>query len=35
MGVHFVTGLSAFGYITDAHITEFAAWSHGFLAIFY
>src|SRR5215213_10226817 len=32
MGVHFVTGLSAFGYISDGDIKEFSAWSHHILA---
>jgi hypothetical protein len=34
MGVHFVTGLSAFGYISDGDIKEFAVWSHKILAFF-
>ena len=34
MGVHFVTGLSAFGYISDALLSDFAKWSHTFLAFF-
>lgn len=34
MGVHFVTGLSAFGYISDAFLADFARWSHGVLAFF-
>lgn len=35
MGVHFVTGLSAFGYLSDADIKAFAVWSHQILAFFY
>lgn len=35
MGVHFVTGLSAFGYISDAMIHDFASWSQRFLAFFH
>lgn len=35
MGVHFVTGLSAFGYISDAFLQDCAKWSHGILAFFY
>ena len=35
MGVHFVTGLSAFGYLSDGDIKEFAAWSRHILAFFY
>jgi len=27
MGVHFLTGLSAFGLLSDAQVYEFAAWS--------
>jgi Domain of unknown function (DUF5658) len=34
MGVHFVTGLSAFGYISEAFINDFAVWSHKVLAFF-
>jgi len=34
MGVHFVTGLSAFGYIPEAVVNDFAVWSHKFLAFF-
>lgn len=32
MGVHFVTGLAAFGVISEAMVNEFAGWSHQFLA---
>jgi len=32
MGVHFVTGLSAFGFISDALISDFANLSHAFFA---
>lgn len=35
MGVHFVTGLSAFGYISEASINDFAVWSHKIVAFFY
>jgi len=34
MGVHFVTGLSAFGFISDGFVNNFAAWSNDFLAFF-
>lgn len=34
MGVHLVTGLSAFGFISDALIKDFAQWSQTFLAFF-
>lgn len=33
MGVHFVTGLSAFGLISDALLADFARWSHGIFAL--
>ena len=32
MGIHFVTGLSAFGYISDTFIADFARWSRDVLA---
>ena len=32
MGVHFVTGLSAFGFISDALMSDFADLSHTFFA---
>ncbi|HEX9962835.1 MAG TPA: DUF5658 family protein [Pyrinomonadaceae bacterium] len=35
MGVHFVTGLSAFGYISESSINNFAVWSHNILAFFH
>jgi len=35
MGVHFVTGLSAFGFISDALLKDFANWSQMFFAFFY
>lgn len=34
MGVHFFTGLSAFGLLSDATVYGFAAWSQEFLASF-
>ena len=34
MGVHFVTGLSAFGFISDGFISEFALLAHSALAFF-
>ena len=34
MGVHFLTGLSAFGFISDALINDFAGWTHAFFAFF-
>ena len=35
MGVHLLTGLSAFGFISDALINDFAGWSHAFFAFFH
>ena len=35
MGVHFLTGLSAFGYISVILINGFAAWSQTFFAFFF
>lgn len=35
MGVHFVTGLSAFGFISDNLISEFALLAHSALAFFF
>lgn len=35
MGVHFVTGLSAFGFISDNFIGEFSRWTHSFFALFF
>lgn len=32
MGVHFFTGLSAFGFVSDALLTDFCNWSNTFLA---
>ena len=32
MGVHFVTGLSALGFISQAHIHVFDTWTHGIFA---
>lgn len=34
MGVHFFTGLSAFGFISDASVHELAAWSQKVMAFF-
>ena len=34
MGVHFVTGLSAFGFISDALLNDFTHFSHAFFAFF-
>lgn len=34
MGVHFVTGLSAFGFISDNSIRELSVWSKNFFAFF-
>ncbi len=34
MGVHLITGLSAFGFISDVLINDFAVWSQTFLAFF-
>jgi len=34
MGVHFVTGLSAFGFISDALLNDVAGWSNAFFAFF-
>jgi hypothetical protein len=34
MGVHFVTGLSAFGYISDTALNSFAQWSQALFAFF-
>lgn len=34
MGVHFLTGLSAFGFISDALLRDFTGWSHSFFAFF-
>jgi len=32
MGVHFLTGLSAFGFISDSLMSEFSNWSNTFFA---
>ncbi len=34
MGVHFLTGLFAFGFISHNVVNDFNAWSHSFLAFF-
>ncbi|MGI8641244.1 MAG: DUF5658 family protein [Pyrinomonadaceae bacterium] len=32
MGIHFFTGLSAFGFISDNLVNDFSVWSHTFFA---
>lgn len=32
MGIHFFTGLSALGYISNTFVNDFMAWSHNLLA---
>lgn len=32
MGIHFFTGLSAFGFISDNFVNNFASWSNSFFA---
>ena len=32
MGVHFLTGLSAFGFISDNMVNDFASWTNVFFA---
>ncbi len=34
MGVHFVTGLSAFGYLSDALVNDFTFWTNKIFALF-
>ncbi len=34
MGVHFLTGLSAFGFISDNVVDNFAIWSNNFFVFF-
>lgn len=34
MGVHLMTGLSAFGFVSDALVNDFSVWSNAFLAFF-
>lgn len=34
MGVHFMTGLSAFGFISDASLNSFTRWTHSIFAFF-
>jgi len=29
MGIHLITGLSAFGYISEAVVNDFTSWSHS------
>lgn len=35
MGVHFFTGLSAFGLLSDTFVQDFSLWTHSFFALFY
>jgi len=35
MGVHFFTGLSAFGILSDTFVKDFSHWTHSFFALFY
>jgi len=35
MGIHFLTGLSAFGFLSDAMVNNMASWSQTFLAFFF
>lgn len=32
MGIHLITGLAAFGFISETIVNDFAGWSHGFFA---
>jgi hypothetical protein len=34
MGVHLFTGLSAFGFLSDALVNDFARWTHTIFALF-
>jgi len=34
IGIHFITGLSAFGFISANVVNDFAAWSDSFFAFF-
>lgn len=34
MGIHFFTGLSAFGFLSDASVIEISAWSQKVIAFF-
>lgn len=34
MGIHFITGLSAFGFISETLVNDFSAWSHSASAFF-
>lgn len=34
MGLHFITGLSAFGFISDNPVSDFVDWSNSFFAFF-
>ena len=35
MGIHFFTGLSAFGFLSDTFLSDVTAWSHSFFAFIY
>lgn len=35
MGVHFFTGLSAFGVLSDSFVQNFSLWTNSFFAFFY
>lgn len=35
MGIHFFTGLSAFGLISDKFFNDFSVWSHTFFAFIF
>ncbi len=34
MGIHFITGLSAFGFISENAVNDFVVWSSNFFAFF-
>lgn len=34
MGVHFLTGLTAFGFVSQQFFNDFSVWSHAFFAFF-
>jgi hypothetical protein len=35
MGIHFITGLSALGFISEAVVNDFSAWSNALLAFLF
>jgi len=35
MGIHFFTGLCAFGYLSDSVVNDFTSWSHTFFAFIF